>query len=267
MAEKPTAPVSVVIPCYRCSTTIARAVASVAAQTMRPLEILLVEDGSEDSTLDALSRVQQEYGSNWIKVIPLPQNGGAGSARNAGWSQARGDYIAFLDADDTWHPQKIAIQYGFMETHPEAVLSAHKMLRIAQGEPFPTVATPPSATTVQPWQKLLSNQFSTPTVMLKRDIAFRFQTEKRYSEDYLLWLEVVLSAGGVFFLDIPLAFMYKAPYGEAGLSGNLAAMQRGQVDTYVRITKERLISPLLLPPLLTWSYIRYWRRILIRYFQ
>ena len=98
-----------VVPCYRCAATIERAIASVAAQTQRPQEVILVDDASGDETLQQLYSLQSQYGE-WIKVVALTTNVGAASARNAGWNVATQPYIAFLDSDDAWHPQKVAIQ-------------------------------------------------------------------------------------------------------------------------------------------------------------
>jgi len=113
------APVSVVIPCYRCGATIKRAVDSVAAQTLRPAEVILIEDGSGDNTLEQLYRVQGEHPKDWIKIIALEKNSGPSFARNTGWDAATQPYIAFLDADDSWHPQKTEIQYQWMAAHPK----------------------------------------------------------------------------------------------------------------------------------------------------
>src|SRR5574340_1082572 len=116
------APVSVVIPCYCCSETIGRALVSIASQTMLPQEVILVEDASPDGgeTLGKLRHLAGEYGETFIvKVIALKENCGAGSARNRGWEAAGQPYIAFLDADDAWHPKKIELQYSWMCEHPE----------------------------------------------------------------------------------------------------------------------------------------------------
>ena len=99
--------VSVVIPCFRCTGTIERAVASVAAQTRRPAEVILVDDASGDDTQKLLQKLSQHFEPGWIKLVFLEQNVGAASARNAGWDQATQTYVAFLDADDAWHPKKI----------------------------------------------------------------------------------------------------------------------------------------------------------------
>jgi glycosyltransferase involved in cell wall biosynthesis len=101
--------VSVIIPYYRASQTIARAVESALAQTFRPHEILIVDDGSPDDA----ARATAEFGSS-VTLIRKP-NGGAASARNLGIEHAKGEWIAFLDADDYWEPTKLELQLGFSE--------------------------------------------------------------------------------------------------------------------------------------------------------
>jgi glycosyltransferase involved in cell wall biosynthesis len=101
--------VSVIIPYYRASGTIARAVASALGQTVRPYEILVVDDGSPDDAGMAI----MEFGSS-VTLICKP-NGGAASARNLGIERARGEWIAFLDADDYWEPAKLERQLSSSE--------------------------------------------------------------------------------------------------------------------------------------------------------
>lgn len=101
--------VSVVVPYYRASRTVHRAVASAFRQTIPPCEVLIVDDGSNDD----LSGLLQEFGSKVI-LIHKP-NGGPASARNAGIEIANGDWIGFLDADDYWEPCKLERQLAFSE--------------------------------------------------------------------------------------------------------------------------------------------------------
>src|SRR5207245_2440853 len=114
----------VVIPCYRCGQTIRRAVESVVGQTVRPLEVILVDDDSGDDTARVLGQIQEEFGK-WVRILRLPKNRGAAGARNFGWEAAKGKYVAFLDADDSWLPTKIEHQLSFMESHPEFALTGH----------------------------------------------------------------------------------------------------------------------------------------------
>ncbi|TAU54259.1 glycosyltransferase [Rhizobium leguminosarum] len=103
-----TAPlVTVVIPAYNAEKTLAETLRSVSSQSYDKLEILVVDDGSRDSTFELAS----DYGLTDRRVRVLHQeNGGVAGARNRGIQEARGPYIAPVDADDTWHPSKIELQ-------------------------------------------------------------------------------------------------------------------------------------------------------------
>jgi glycosyltransferase involved in cell wall biosynthesis len=99
--------VSVVIPYYRARETVGRAVRSVLAQTAPAREILVIDDGSPDDAAEAT----KDFGSS-VTLI-RKRNGGAASARNLGIERARGEWIAFLDADDYWEPSKLERQLAF----------------------------------------------------------------------------------------------------------------------------------------------------------
>ena len=103
------ATVSVIIPYYRASQTIVRAVESVLGQTVRPYEILIVDDGCPEDAAVAT----KQFGPP-VKLIRKP-NGGAASARNLGIEHAQGEWIAFLDADDYWEPLKLERQLAVSE--------------------------------------------------------------------------------------------------------------------------------------------------------
>ena len=105
--------ISVVIPAYNAAGTIGRALDSVIAQTHPAREIIVVDDGSTDRTAQIVS----EYGG---RVEYLYQdNAGPGAARNAGIRAARGEWIAFLDADDEWLPHRLALQVDLLGRHPD----------------------------------------------------------------------------------------------------------------------------------------------------
>lgn len=259
----PRIPVSVVIPCYRCVDTIVRAIDSVAAQTKIPREIIIVDDASDDSTLEKLYEIRDRYGKEWIKIINLQVNSGAGSARNEGWEKATQPYIAFLDGDDSWHPKKLEIQYGFMEGHPEIAMTGHKMIMASNNDIEIDFSEEMRTTEMNSSRFLLGNQLSTPTVIVKRDIDDRFEPGKRYSEDYLLWLKILLKGHKACRIEWPLAFMYKNSYGEKGLSSKLWPMEKGEIENFSLLIKEGYISKLLGMFLITYSLVKYMRRRII----
>lgn len=259
-----TAPVSVVVPCYRCAATIERAVASVAAQTLRPVEVVLVEDASGDDSLAVLHSIQTRYG-DWVKVVACATNRGAATARNIGWNLATQAYIAFLDADDTWHPQKIAIQYAYMLDHPEVALSGHLCRQLTQeaadAPPWPVLLQ-----SVEPitWRKLLARHaFVTPSVMLKRNIALRFAEGQRHMEDHRLWMEIVGAALPTVKLHAELAAVYKPAFGVSGLSADMWGMEKAELANYRYFHDQGRISGPLLLVLRAYSLLKYLRRLVI----
>lgn len=104
------AKVSVIIPTYNCAKFICEAIDSVLTQTYRDFEIIVIDDGSNDNTADLLKK----YGNNIIRYI-YQKNEGLSAARNRGICESTGEYIAFLDSDDCWLPQKLAIQLNAAE--------------------------------------------------------------------------------------------------------------------------------------------------------
>lgn len=260
------ASVSVVIPCFKSQETIGRAVESVFNQTLIPSEVILVDDCSPDETLVEMKLIQQKYPVGWIQVIALPDNVGAGSTRNRGWDVAKGDYVAFLDSDDSWHPRKIEMQYSWMRANRDVVLTGHAY-RVVEEKNCRHIEE--SLLGVQSFREvsvaelLFFNRFSTPTVMLRRDLPFRFEEGKRYSEDYLLWLEIALSGNQCYRSSDELAFLYKQPYGASGLSASLWKMEVGQLDTYMRIYKKGLVGVFALVALIFFSLAKYLRRVLL----
>lgn len=254
-------PVSVVIPCFCCNLTIQRAVDSVAQQSHRPAEVILVDDASGDDTLGMLYKIQNEY-FGWIKVISLKENVGAGSARNVGWSAATQPYIAFLDADDTWHPSKIEIQYGYMSARPDLVLCGHgyKVLK----EPDMRADWKLDSLTASPvhkWPLLFANRFVTPSVMVQAAIQQRFINGRRHMEDHLLWLEIVCDGSRVERLDIDLAATYKMSYGMGGLSASIWKMEQSDLENYCVLRARGNLTLLSSYALMAFSLLKFLRRL------
>jgi cellulose synthase/poly-beta-1,6-N-acetylglucosamine synthase-like glycosyltransferase len=175
------APVSVVVPCYRCADSIVRAVGSVVAQSRRPAELILVDDASADRTGAVLEEIRARYGADWIRIVTLDRNQGPASARNAGWEAATSRYVAFLDADDAWHPRKLEMQCAWMEAHPEFAVTGHASRQLDPGADLRADPGEGEAQTVSRAALFASNRFITPSVMLRREIAHRFEVGKRGS--------------------------------------------------------------------------------------
>ena len=257
------APVSVIIPCYCCVDTIKRAVDSVIAQTLPPEEIILIDDFSNDDgvTLTTLNYLRQMHQKTSIKIVLLDKNSGPGSARNAGWKEASQPYLAFLDADDSWHPKKLEIQYQWMVAHPDVVLSGHQTTKISENDTLTELPENLVARSTNKYSLLFSNCFPTRSVMIKRDVAYRFLPEKRYAEDYLLWLTIVFNGQPAWFLESPMAYSFKEDFGDGGLTGNIWKTQLGEMDSYYRILRMNLISKPMFVIVTFFSILKYFRRL------
>ncbi|MFC7299250.1 glycosyltransferase family 2 protein [Herminiimonas aquatilis] len=266
--ESESVPISVVIPCYCCDGTIERALDSVVLQTSLPQEVILVEDGSPDDgqTLGCLLHAQKKYAEKFaIQVISLEVNQGAAAARNRGWQASSQPYIAFLDADDAWHPSKLEYQYKYMASNPEIALTGHGY-QLGAELPYRAsddVDFPINVKRITPLHLLLSNSFVTPSVMLRADISFRFRNGQRYVDDHLLWLEIVLSGLPAVKFDVPLAFVFKELYGAGGLSSNLWAMEKAELGNYWYLYRQRLIGLSAVLGVTAFSFAKYMRRLLI----
>lgn len=118
-------PISVIIPTYNRSKSILRSIQSVIDQTYPVDEIIIADDGSTDDTKDVLASIKDAR----VKFCSLPENRGAGGARNYGVSKARNEIIAFHDSDDEWHVDKIEKQMAIFESHPECglIYTAYRM--------------------------------------------------------------------------------------------------------------------------------------------
>ena len=120
--------ISVIVPTYNRAWALGEALDSVLAQTYPAVELIVVDDGSTDETPDLLAR----YGDD-LRVLTL-ENGGVSQARNHGISASTGEFIAFLDSDDRWLPDKLAEQAAFFKATPEALICQTEEIWIRNGK-------------------------------------------------------------------------------------------------------------------------------------
>jgi glycosyltransferase involved in cell wall biosynthesis len=209
--------VSALIPTCNRRRELSLAIASALRQTERLHEIVVVDDGSTDGTWEDLLALAQGTPVPRI-VLHRQSNAGPAAARNAGARLATGEFIAFLDSDDTWHAEKTARQLALFDADPDLALvgCAAEILRVFPGRRVIPISID---------RLLFRNYLLTPGVVVKRsvlDAVGGFAEDMRRCEDLDLWLriapahrcallnEVLMTCGGG-----------KQPFGESGLSGNL----------------------------------------------
>lgn len=178
--------VSVIMPAYNSRALLAESVRSVMTQTYPGWELLIVDDASSDDTLALAHELARE--DQRIRVLPLQQNQGVAEARNRGIAAARGRYLAFLDSDDLWLPNKLSVQIEFMR-HSGAGFSFTQYRRIgrdgALGRP---VRVPRKAG----YRRLLrGNVIGCLTVVIDRDQIPEISMPQIKHEDYVAWLHAL----------------------------------------------------------------------------
>lgn len=231
-----------------------------------PSEVILVEDHSDDGTEEFLEEIQRSYPEGWVRIVRMNRNAGPSAARNVGWNNAAYPLLAFLDADDMWYPRKVALQVWFMQDRPEICLHGHgfNVGRTAD-EDSGCEAHDLSGREVGLSSLLMRNPLCTSTVMLRTAIPHRFDISMRYSEDYALWLDIVSAGGRCAVSRDVLAYRRQPAFGASGLSGNLWAMQRGEMGNYARLRASGKLGALMFVCLVLFSWVRFGRRTIITF--
>jgi glycosyltransferase involved in cell wall biosynthesis len=179
--------VSVILPVYNRETMVARAIESVLAQTYRPLELIVVDDGSTDGT----HAVLEAFGDR-ITLLWQP-HGGAYVARNLALRHARGELVAFIDSDDAWLPERLALQVPLLR-RPEVGLVFGDTVHLPRRARTSFRVSPPHRGRVAA-RFAWANFVPTVTVLARRSCieeAGGFSEESEISCDYLMWFRIAL---------------------------------------------------------------------------
>jgi glycosyltransferase involved in cell wall biosynthesis len=228
------------------------------------MEIILVDDASGDGTLQLLRELARGFGEPaCVEVLALERNQGPSGARNAGWNAAAGKYVAFLDADASWHPRKLELQHRFMERHADVYISGHSRIVTRGRMDAAPVSDDPGASDLLFTNLLWGNPLAPSTVMVRNDRRFRFPEGQRRMEDHRLFLEMARAGERLALLDAPLAAHHKADFGAGGLSGDLVAMETAELGNYRALYRARAIGPARLAVLYAWSIAKFLRRVII----
>lgn len=215
--------ISIIVPVYNAGAYIRETISMVAAQTYGNWELLLVDDGSEDDSREKI-RESMESGDARIRLIEKQQNEGAARARNTGIEASKGRYVAFLDADDLWMPDKLEKELAFMKEKQAAfVFTAYEFGDEDAKRTGKVVNVPPSLT----YFKALSRTvIFTTTVMLDTERTGRdlIRMPEVKSEDTATWWKILKNGFTAYGLNEVLA-VYRRP--ARSLSSNkLEAIRR-----------------------------------------
>lgn len=180
--------VSIITPVYNAERYIKDTIKSVQAQTYSNWEMLLIDDCSTDSSADLIKEAQAD--DNRIKYVKLDKNSGAAVTRNTGLSIAEGRYIAFLDSDDIWKPEKLKTQMDLLEKNKVGFCFTSYRYAMEDGEPMKKVARAPEKID---YNGLLKNTIiGCSTVLVDKKIVGDFRmTNVRRGQDTATWLQLL----------------------------------------------------------------------------
>lgn len=216
--------ISIIVPVYQAEKFIRETMDSVRAQTYKNWELLLVEDCSSDGTADVIREYIREKEEDRIRLILQPYNQGAARARNRGLQEAKGRYIAYLDADDLWEPQKLEHELRFMKEKDAAFVFTGYEFADENGKGLGKIVRVPQTLTYK--QALSNTTIFTTTVMFDTEKLSKDKLEMPVmkSEDTALWFRILRSGVTAYGLDENLVKYRRA--GKTLSSNKLEALRR-----------------------------------------
>lgn len=233
--------ISVIIPMYNSENTIVRALDSVRQQTAKcNFEVVIVNDGSKDNSQKIVENYIVKYNNSKFdfKLINR-KNSGVSVSRNIGVENAGGNLIAFLDADDVWHHQKIEICISVMQKKGlEFVYHLYEPEKVIS-KAYNLTNTPLKFK--KRFLFALKNYIATPTVVMKKEVFAGFPLKINRCEDYCCWLDSIQN-DKIYYVNLPLASGFKKPLGQSGLSSNILEMHEGFINSLLYLKKKRKIS-------------------------
>lgn len=254
--------VSVVIPAFNCRDTLDRALASIFAQVCYIKEVLVVDDGSTINFVDIIDR-WVSYGLP-ILYFRLTVNSGPGYARNFGIKKSSGLFIAFLDADDYWHDNKIEIQLYFLLIYPEIEILG--TLTSVMG---------PSSTLIKPSQCsikqfglvdfLISCRIPMRSVIIRRSVPILFG-DRECVEDFYAWLNYLIQPKSkIYRVESTLSFSGMDEFSGGSYSSNLLSTEIREINTLLSFLTSRNRLAFLIPIALIFSVLKFFRRFISRF--
>lgn len=256
--------VSVVIPMYNSSNTILSTLNSIKKQTVPPFEVIIIDDGSID---ESATIVENFIVNNPILNIKFIKklNGGVSSARNVGMKAAEGDWIALLDSDDEWLPNKLERQIEVLNNNLEIdFLGTNR-----NNEYFNNILWKKMnlLTKISPRLLLVKFIFVVPTVIFKKKIIDKigyFDETQKFAEEGNYFIRIAQKYN-CFLLNESLVFTGggKEHYGRSGLSGNLKEMERGELKNMKIANELGVINNITYYILVVFSILKYLRREIV----
>lgn len=194
--------VSVIMPAYRCEKTVENSIRSALSQTVPEIEVIVANDASDDGLTEILDRLQKKDAR--LRVIQIRENIGVADTRNRGIEAAEAEWIAFLDSDDQWEPDKLEKQLRKAEETGAALLYTAAACIDETDAPTGKVFFVPETITAA--KILRSTDIITSTVLVRRDVYLRHPMERSdLHEDLISWYGILKDGAKAVGINEPLA--------------------------------------------------------------
>lgn len=211
--------VSVIIPAYNCEKYIEKAIDSVLEQNV-PLEIVIINDCSKDGTEEVIRKYLE---IPYIHYYRNEQNLGAAASRNKGVKLAKGNYVAFLDADDWWSSEKLKKQLALIEKEQAVLCCTGRELMDLSGRSLGKYI--PVHEKISYRMILRQNEINCSSVLLRRDAALEFPMEhEECHEDYITWMKILKKYQFACAVNEPLLKYRLSNQGKSGNKWKSAVM-------------------------------------------
>lgn len=209
--------ISVIIPSYNSAQYVGQAVKSALNQTIQEeVEVIVIDDASGDHTQEAVKEISATMAKRSLIYCRNEKNLGVAETRNKGIRMAKGEYIAFLDADDWWDLEKLDMQADLIKKRDCPFVFSGIELMDANGEPTGKIIDVPNSASYK--TLLLTNCVPCSSVLMKTSVAREFyMSHDELHEDYIMWLRVLKKYGEAFAVKKPLL---KSRLSEGGKSRN-----------------------------------------------
>lgn len=238
--------ISVIIPLFNAEKTVIKALESIKAQTVDCglFEIIIVDDCSTDTSARKVEKFIKENPQLQIKFIQQKENKGVSFSRNNGLKISKGEFIAFLDADDFWAPNKTEKQLNFLKNSFFNI--DFISCRINDNKLFFPYKPKNNLAEITLKKLIIRNGIATPTVIYKRKVLDNtgfFDENQRYAEDHNYWLKISMN-NKMYILDesLVIAGNGKRTFGVSGLSANLKEMKKGFAKNILDVFKMNKIN-------------------------
>lgn len=262
--------ISIVIPLYNKEKSVTTTLESVLAQSYTDYELIIVDDGSTDNSLNVVKEFVGQIDNRWIDdrlTIIFKKNGGVCSARNRGILEAKGEYVALLDGDDIWDKEYLAEQVKMIQDFPKAAMWGINFAEMREGKivrRVPTGLPDGYRGYVEHYfemPKRVSDLFCSSSVVIRKDVFDKvgmFDERIKYAEDSDMWFRIIATHKVAFYDRYLVFYQWDAE--------NRAMTKRRDLRIFLPYYVDKYKDPLFKQNQIFYRWVMRWAGVRIKYF-